>query len=191
VVGIVCKGMSSDELRDGLMKGLHQYATGIGRRRYRPAPALLQSGPASRPIQKTRPCSIAMSKRLDEVARPRKLAATGCFIHTPSTAFLLDQLRTRPHRPLAENGGARAAGDRKAVCTDLASAKALNSELPAGRGHQTYLDRSLPSASVPSRTSWCCAYNGMFGADLELKPHRPHPDHGRRKNSRRPSRQFR
>ena len=55
LVGIARKGITSEELRDSLIKGLHEYAT-------RPvddaiASACWLASPASRPIRKTRPRS--------------------------------------------------------------------------------------------------------------------------------------
>ena len=79
VVGVARKGMSSDELRDSLMKGLRQFATRAGGRCDRQAPA------GMRHLHRGRSEGAGLVRRDEQAARrdskPReKPAATACSI---------------------------------------------------------------------------------------------------------------
>ena len=79
VVGVARKGMSNDELRDSLMKGLRQFAT-------RPvddaiAKRLLECVTCIEADPKEPASFDAMREQLEELeAEPRRPAATGCSI---------------------------------------------------------------------------------------------------------------
>ena len=78
MVGVARKGTSNDELRDGLMKGLRQFAT-------RPvddavAQRLLECVTSIEADPKDPASFDALRGRLERLEANRKPAATGCFI---------------------------------------------------------------------------------------------------------------
>jgi glucose-6-phosphate 1-dehydrogenase len=162
VVGIARKGMSSDELRDGLMKGLHQYATRTVdvaiAQRLLACVTCIEADPKD-------PASFdAMSKRLDEVEATQKTGGKRLFyLATPSSAFLPISRELGRTGMLAENGAWRRLVVEKPFGTDLASAKALNRELlKLVEEHQIYrIDHYLGKETVQNILVLRFA-NGMF-----------------------------
>src|SRR3978361_42233 len=162
VVGIARKGMSSDELRDGLMKGLHQYATrtvdDVIAQRLLACVTCIEADPND-------PASFdAMSKRLDEVEAAQKTGGNRLFyLATPPNAFLPISRELGRTGTLAENGAWRRLVIEKPFGTDLASAKALNSELlKLVDEHQIYrIDHYLGKETVQNILVLRFA-NGMF-----------------------------
>ena len=128
VVGIARKGMTSDELRDSLIKGLHQYATravdDMIAMRLLDCVTCIEADPKD-------PSSFdAMSKQLDELEAARKTGGNRLFyLATPPSAFLPISRELGRTGMLAENGAWRRLVVEKPFGTDLASAMALNSEL--------------------------------------------------------------
>jgi glucose-6-phosphate 1-dehydrogenase len=128
VVGIARQGMTSDELRDSLTKGLHQFAT-------RPvddaiASRLLDCVTCIEADPKDPASFDAMSKQLDELEAARKTGGNRLFyLATPPSAFLPISRELGRTGMLAENGAWRRLVVEKPFGTDLASAMALNSEL--------------------------------------------------------------
>ncbi len=115
VVGITRKGMSSDALRDSLMKGLRQFAT-------RPvddavAKRLLACVTSIEADAKDPASFDAMRDRLEKLEANRSTGGNRLFyLATPPNAFAPISPPTRPRRS-AETGRRRvaAAGSRKAV----------------------------------------------------------------------------
>ena len=128
VVGIARQGMTSDELRNSLTKGLHQFAT-------RPvddaiASRLLGCVTCIEADPKDPASFDAMSKQLDELEAAQKTGGNRLFyLATPPSAFLPISRELGRTGMLAENGAWRRLVVEKPFGTDLASAKALNSEL--------------------------------------------------------------
>jgi glucose-6-phosphate 1-dehydrogenase len=128
VVGIARQGMTGDELRDSLTKGLHQFAT-------RPvddaiASRLLDCVTCIEADPKDPASFDAMSKQLDELEAARKTGGNRLFyLATPPSAFLPISRELGRTGMLAENGAWRRLVVEKPFGTDLASAMALNSEL--------------------------------------------------------------
>src|SRR4051812_7528768 len=128
IVGVARKGMTSDELRDSLTKGLHQYATravdGAIATRLLDCLTCIEADPKE-------PASFdAMSKQLDELEAARKTGGNRLFyLATPPSAFLPISRELGRTGMLAENGAWRRLVVEKPFGTDLASAMALNSEL--------------------------------------------------------------
>src|SRR6476469_8343353 len=128
VVGIARKGMSSDELRDSLIKGLHQHATRAVddaiAMRLLDCVTCIEADPKD-------PASFdAMSKQLDELEAARKTGGNRLFyLATPPSAFLPISRELGRTGMLAENGVWRRLVVEKPFGTDLASAMTLNSEL--------------------------------------------------------------
>src|SRR3978361_421316 len=162
VVGIARKGTTSDELRDGLMEGLHKYAT----RKVDDAIAQRLLGCLTCiEADPTDPASFdAMTKQLDELEAAQKTGGNRLFyLATPPNAFLpisRDRGRTGMR---AENGSWRRLVIEKPFGTDLASAKALNSELlKLVDEHQIYrIDHYLGKETVQNILVLRFA-NGMF-----------------------------
>ena len=162
VVGIARKGMSSDELRDSLMKGLHQYAT-------RPvddaiAQRLLACVTCIEADPKDPASFDAMRKQLDELEAAQKTGGNRLFyLATPPNAFLPISRELGRTGMLAENGAWRRLVIEKPFGTDLASAKALNSELlKLVDEHQIYrIDHYLGKETVQNILVLRFA-NGMF-----------------------------
>ncbi len=115
VVGVARKGMSSDDLRDSLMKGLRQFAT-------RPvddkvAKRLLECVTSIEADPKDPASFDAMRDRLEKLETNRATGGNRLFyLATPPDRVRADQPPARPHRP-AERSQRRvaAAGGRKAV----------------------------------------------------------------------------
>jgi glucose-6-phosphate 1-dehydrogenase len=129
VVGIARKGMSSEALRDSLMKGLREFAT----RRVDDATAnrlldcltCLEADPSD-------PASFdTMKTQLEKLEAARKTGGNRLFyLATPPDAFPTISRELGRAGLLKEDGGAwRRLVVEKPFGTDLASAKALNSEL--------------------------------------------------------------
>src|SRR3979411_1845172 len=128
VVGIARKGMSSEELRVGLMKGLHRYATRAVddaiAQRLLGCLTCIEADPKD-------PASFdAMRKQRDELEAAQQTGGNRLFyLATPPNAFLPISRELGRTGLLAENGAWRRLVVEKPFGTDLASAKALNSEL--------------------------------------------------------------
>ena len=128
IVGVARKGMTSDGLRDSLMKGLHQYAT----RQVDEAIAMrllacvtcIEADPSD-------PASFdAMSEQLDKLEAAQKTGGNRLFyLATPPSAFLPISRELGRTGMLVENGAWRRLVVEKPFGTDLASAMSLNSEL--------------------------------------------------------------
>ena len=103
VVGVARKGMSSDELRDGLMKGLHQHATRAVddtiAQRLLACVTCIEADPKD-------PASFdAMSKRLDQLETAQKTGGNRLFyLATPPNGFLPISRELGRTGMLAENG---------------------------------------------------------------------------------------
>jgi glucose-6-phosphate 1-dehydrogenase len=128
VVGIARKGMTSEELRDSLIKGLHQYATRAVddsiAMRLLDCVTCIEADPKD-------PASFdAMSEQLDKLEAARKTGGNRLFyLATPPSAFLPISRELGRTGMLAENGAWRRLVVEKPFGTDLVSAIALNSEL--------------------------------------------------------------
>ncbi|MBR1212400.1 glucose-6-phosphate dehydrogenase [Bradyrhizobium sp. JYMT SZCCT0180] len=162
VVGIARKGMTSDGLRDSLMKGLHQYAT----RQVDEAIAMrllacvtcIEADPRD-------PASFdAMSEQLDKLEAARNTQGNRLFyLATPPSAFLPISRELGRTGLLVENGTWRRLVVEKPFGTDLASARELNSELlKLVEEHQIYrIDHYLGKETVQNILVLRFA-NGMF-----------------------------
>jgi glucose-6-phosphate 1-dehydrogenase len=132
LVGVARKGMTSDRLRDSLMKGLRQYATrqvddAIAQR-------LLACVTCVEADPKDPESFDAMSKQLDELETKRDTGGNRLFyLATPPNAFLPISRELARTGMLAENGAWRRLVVEKPFGTDLASARRQ------------------------CRISWCCA----------------------------------
>ena len=162
LVGVARKGMTSDRLRDSLMKGLRQFAT-------RPvddaiAQRLLACVTCIEADPKEPASFDAMSKQLDELEAARDTGGNRLFyLATPPNAFLPISRELGRTGMLAENGAWRRLVVEKPFGTDLASAKALNSELlKLVEEHQIYrIDHYLGKETVQNILVLRFA-NGMF-----------------------------
>src|SRR6476620_10892860 len=162
VVGVARKGMSSDALRDSLMKGLREFATrpvddAIARR-------LLECLTCVEADPKDPASFDAMSKQLDELEAARKTGGNRLFyLATPPSAFLPISRELGRTGMLRENGMWRRLVVEKPFGTDLASAKALNSALlQLVDEHQIYrIDHYLGKETVQNILVLRFA-NGMF-----------------------------
>jgi len=163
VVGIARKGMSSDDLRDSLMKGLHQFAT-------RPvddtvARQLLQCVTSIEADPKEPASFDAMRDRLEKLEANRSTGGNRLFyLATPPTAFAPISRQLGRTGILKEaNGAWRRLVVEKPFGTDLASAKALNDELlKIVTEHQIYrIDHYLGKETVQNILVLRFA-NGMF-----------------------------
>jgi glucose-6-phosphate 1-dehydrogenase len=174
VVGIARKGMSGEELRDSLLKGLHQFAT-------RPvdeaiAQRLLEcvTGIEADPME---PASFdAMRERIERLEANRSTGGNRLFyLATPPTAFAPIVRELGRTGMLKEDGSAwRRLVIEKPFGTDLASASALNNELlRIVDEHQIYrIDHYLGKETVQNILVLRFA-NGMF----EPIWNRDHIDH--------------
>jgi glucose-6-phosphate 1-dehydrogenase len=163
VVGIARKAMSNDDLRDGLMKGLRQFAT-------RPvddkiAKRLLECVTciAADPAE---PASFDnMREQIEKLEAARKTGGNRLFyLATPPDAFAPISRELGRTGMLKEEGGAwRRLVIEKPFGTDLASAKALNAELlKIVDEHQIYrIDHYLGKETVQNILVLRFA-NGMF-----------------------------
>src|SRR5438132_3895936 len=162
LVGVARKGMTSDRLRDSLMKGLRQFAT-------RPvddaiAQRLLACVTCIEADPKEPESFDAMSKQLDALETTRDTGGNRLFyLATPPNAFLPISRELGRTGMLAENGAWRRLVVEKPFGTDLASAKALNSELlKLVEEHQIYrIDHYLGKETVQNILVLRFA-NGMF-----------------------------
>ena len=156
IVGIARKGMTSDELRDSLIKGLRQYATRAVddalAMRVLDCVTCIEADPKD-------PASFdAMSEALDKLEAARKTGGNRLFyLATPPSAFLPISRELGRTGMLAENGAWRRLVVEKPFGTDLASAMELNSELLKLVKEQQISGSIITSARRPSRISWCCA----------------------------------
>src|SRR5258707_7283683 len=127
VVGIARKAMSSDELRDGLMEGLHKYATRAVddtiAQRLLGCLTCIEADPQD-------PASFdAMSKQLDELEAAQQTGGNRLFyLATPPNAFLPISRELRRTGLLAENGPWRRLVVEKPFGTDLQPAMAPSTE---------------------------------------------------------------
>jgi glucose-6-phosphate 1-dehydrogenase len=162
VVGIARKGMTSDGLRDSLMKGLHQYAT----RQVDDAIAMrllacvtcIEADPKD-------PASFdAMSEQLDRLEAAQNTGGNRLFyLATPPSAFLPISRELGRTGMLVENGAWRRLVVEKPFGTDLESARTLNGELlKLVDEHQIYrIDHYLGKETVQNILVLRFA-NGMF-----------------------------
>ncbi len=174
VVGIARKGMSSDEMRDSLMKGLRQYKT-------RPvedaiAKKLLECVTCIEADPKDPNSFDSMRERLEKLEANRSTGGNRLFyLATPPVAFAPIAKQLGRAGMLKEDGGAwRRLVVEKPFGTDLASAKALNDELlKILEEHQIYrIDHYLGKETVQNILVLRFA-NGMF----EPIWNRDHIDH--------------
>ena len=162
VVGIARNGMSNDELRDGLMKGLRQFAT-------RPvddaiAKRLLECVTCIEADPKDPASFDRMRDQLDELECARNTSGNRLFyLATPPGAFAPISRELGRTGLLEENGAWRRLVIEKPFGTDLASAKALNDELlKIVTEHQLYrIDHYLGKETVQNILVLRFA-NGMF-----------------------------
>jgi glucose-6-phosphate 1-dehydrogenase len=125
LVGVARKGMTSDRLRDSLMKGLSQFATrevdDAIAQRLLGCLTCIEADPKD-------PASFdAMNKQLGELEAARNTGGNRLFyLATPPNAFLPISRELGRTGMLAENGAWRRLVVEKPFGTDLASAKALN-----------------------------------------------------------------
>jgi glucose-6-phosphate 1-dehydrogenase len=162
IVGVARKGMSSDELTESLLKGLKQYATrkvdDALARRLLGCVTCIEADPKD-------PSSFdAMREQLDELEASRKTGGNRLFyLATPPNGFLPISRELGRTGMLTENGAWRRLVVEKPFGTDLASAKALNSELlKLVDEHQIYrIDHYLGKETVQNILVLRFA-NGMF-----------------------------
>jgi glucose-6-phosphate 1-dehydrogenase len=162
VVGIARKGMSSEHLTDSLTKGLYQFATrkvdDVIAKRLLACVTCIEADPKD-------PASFdAMRDQLDKLEAARKTEGNRLFyLATPPNAFLPISKELGRTGMLAENGVWRRLVIEKPFGTDLASAKALNSELlDLVDEHQIYrIDHYLGKETVQNILVLRFA-NGMF-----------------------------
>src|ERR1043165_5413209 len=173
VVGVARKGMTSDQLRDSLTKGLHQYAT---RQVDEAIATRLLSCVTCIEADPKDPASFdAMSKQLDELEAARNTQGNRLFYRaTPPSAFLPISRELGRTGMLTENGSWRRLVVEKPFGTDLASAMALKSELlkPVEEQQIYGIDHSLGKEPVQNILVLRFA-NGM----LEPIWNRNHIDH--------------
>src|SRR3954452_2833772 len=163
VVGIARKGMSNDELRNGLMDGLHKYATrkvdDAIAQRLLGCVTCIEADPKD-------PASFdRMRERLEQLERARGTRGNRLFyLATPPNAFApISRELGRAGLLKEEKGAWRRLVIEKPFGTDLASAKALNDELlKIVDEHQLYrIDHYLGKETVQSILVLRFA-NGMF-----------------------------
>jgi glucose-6-phosphate 1-dehydrogenase len=163
VVGVARKGMSSEELRDSLLKGLHQFAT-------RPvdeaiAQRLLECVTGIEADPKEPASFDAMRERIEKLEANRSTGGNRLFyLATPPTAFAPIVRELGRAGMLKEDGSAwRRLVIEKPFGTDLASATALNNELlRIVDEHQIYrIDHYLGKETVQNILVLRFA-NGMF-----------------------------
>src|ERR1700726_3442433 len=162
IVGVARKAMSSEELTDSLIKGLHQFAT----RKVDDALArnLLACVTCIEADPKDPASFDAMREQLDRLEAARKTGGNRLFyLATPPNGFLPISRELGRTGMLTENGAWRRLVVEKPFGTDLASAKALNSELlKLVDEHQIYrIDHYLGKETVQNILVLRFA-NGMF-----------------------------
>jgi len=128
VVGIARKGMTSEQLSESLMKGLHQFSA---RKIDDTLATKLLSCVTCIEADPKDPASMdEMSKQLDKLEAERQTAGNRLFyLATPPNAFLPIAEGLARTGMLAENGAWRRIIIEKPFGTDLESAKHLNHEL--------------------------------------------------------------
>src|SRR6202790_399621 len=162
IVGIARKGMSSEELTGSLTKGLHQYATrkvdDALARRLLACVTCVEADPKD-------PASFdAMRDQLDKLEAARKTGGNRLFyLATPPSGFLPISRELGRTCMLSETGAWRGLVIEKPFGPDLASARALNSELLGiVDEHQIYrIDHYLGKETVQNILVLRFA-NGMF-----------------------------
>jgi glucose-6-phosphate 1-dehydrogenase len=162
IVGVARKAMSSEELTDSLIKGLHQFATrkvdDALARNLLACVTCIEADPEN-------PASFdAMREQLDRLEVARKTGGNRLFyLATPPNGFLPISRELGRTGMLTENGAWRRLVVEKPFGTDLASAKALNSELlKLVDEHQIYrIDHYLGKETVQNILVLRFA-NGMF-----------------------------
>src|SRR6202140_5572811 len=162
IVGIARKAMSSEELTESLTKGLHEFATrkvdDAIARRLLACVTCVEADPKD-------PASFdAMREQLDKLEAARKTGGNRLFyLATPPNGFLPISQQLGRTGMLSENGAWRRLVVEKPFGTDLASAKALNSELlKLVDQHQIYrIDHYLGKETVQNILVLRFA-NGMF-----------------------------
>jgi glucose-6-phosphate 1-dehydrogenase len=163
VVGVARKAMSREELRQSLLKGLHQFAT-------RPvdekiAKRLLECVTGIEADPKDPASFDVMRERLEKLEANRSIGGNRLFyLATPPTAFAPIAEQLARAGMLREEGGAwRRLVIEKPFGTDLSSAKALNNELlKLLSEHQIYrIDHYLGKETVQNILVLRFA-NGMF-----------------------------
>jgi glucose-6-phosphate 1-dehydrogenase len=163
VVGVARKAMSNDELRDGLLNGLRQFAT-------RPvddavAKRLLECVTSIEADPRDPASFDAMRERLEQLEANRSTGGNRLFyLATPPDAFAPISRELGRTGMLKEAAGAwRRLVVEKPFGTDLASAKALNDELlKIVTEHQIYrIDHYLGKETVQNILVLRFA-NGMF-----------------------------
>jgi glucose-6-phosphate 1-dehydrogenase len=162
VVGIARNGMSNDELRDSLMKGLRQFATravddAIAQR-------LLECVTCIEADPKDPASFDRMREQLDQLECARNTGGNRLFyLATPPGAFAPISRELGRTGLLEENGAWRRLVIEKPFGTDLTSAKALNDELlKIVDEHQLYrIDHYLGKETVQNILVLRFA-NGMF-----------------------------
>jgi glucose-6-phosphate 1-dehydrogenase len=162
IVGIARKGMSSEGLTESLTKGLYQFATrkvdDALAKRLLACVTCIEADPKD-------PASFdRLRDQLDKIEAARKTGGNRLFyLATPPTAFLPISKELGRTGMLTENGTWRRLVVEKPFGTDLASAKALNSELlKLMDEHQIYrIDHYLGKETVQNILVLRFA-NGMF-----------------------------
>jgi glucose-6-phosphate 1-dehydrogenase len=163
VVGVARKGMSNDELRQSLLKGLHKYAT-------RPvdddvAKRLLECVTCIEADPSEPDTFDKLKAQLDRLEAARNTGGNRLFyMATPPDAFApIARQLGRTGLLKEENGAWRKLVVEKPFGTDLASAKALNDELlKIVTEHQIYrIDHYLGKETVQNIMVLRFA-NGMF-----------------------------
>jgi glucose-6-phosphate 1-dehydrogenase len=162
IVGIARKGMSSKELTESLIEGLHQFATrkvdDALARNLLACVTCIEADPEN-------PASFdALREQIDRLEAARKTGGNRLFyLATPPSGFLPISKELGRTGMLTENGAWRRLVVEKPFGTDLASAKALNSELlKLVDEHQIYrIDHYLGKETVQNILVLRFA-NGMF-----------------------------
>ena len=190
IVGIARKGMSSEELRDSLMKGLRQFATrpvddAIARR-------LLECVTSIEADPKDPASFDAMREQLDKLEASSENRRQSAVLSGDAAQRLrADQPGTRPHRHAEGERLMAAAGGRKAVRHRSRLGQSAERRTAEDRRRAPDLpDRSLSRQGDGAEHPGAALRQRHVRADLESQSHRPHPDHRRRKTRRRPSRQL-
>jgi glucose-6-phosphate 1-dehydrogenase len=128
VVGIARKGMTSEQLSESLMKGLHQFSA----RKIDDTLAnkLLSCVTCIEADPRDSASMDAMSRQLDKLEAERKTGGNRLFyLATPPNAFLPIANELARTNMMAENGAWRRIIIEKPFGTDLESARHLNHEL--------------------------------------------------------------
>jgi glucose-6-phosphate 1-dehydrogenase len=162
VVGVARKGMTGEQMRESLMKGLRQFAT---RKIDEELAKKLFSCVTSIEADPKDPASFdAMRDQLDKLEADRNTGGNRLFyLATPPNAFLPIASQLGRTGMLRENGAWRRLIVEKPFGTDLASAKELNHDLlKLMDEHQIYrIDHYLGKETVQNILVLRFA-NGMF-----------------------------